>query len=390
MFRVVTNITIRQEPTADFPNRTKVLFFDFCNSYECEDTWNTLTDTATVVFPKNIYVRDENGKLVALGGTNKNIGGFSTIPLFLRGDRITIASGYKYFDNTGTEKTDVSVLFEGFIASVRSKMPIELQCEDNMWKLKQLPAPSKVWPAKTYTLEKILKEMLVDTPFTVNVLTNTTFGDFRTQNETVAEVLARLRKDYHFESYFRGTELRSGSKVYIDSEAVTHVFEFQKNIIEDELDYQRRDDVRLSAVAYSVNKIELQETTKKGKVKTKTERLSCLVIFRNGRFETVRKQKGVDFPANTGGERRTLYFWDVQTVEKLAELATDELQKYYYTGLKGKFVTFGIPFVKMGDNVLIRDPILPERNGLYRVKSVGYNGPMGLRQEITLDYRISG
>lgn len=399
MLRVVSNITITQQPTVDFPGRGKTLFFDFVTEYECTDEWDTLTDTAKVVFPKNVYVRDERYRLVQLGGTNKNAGGFSVVPpIFLRGDLITIRAGYIYRDTAGNEKTDTSTWFQGFITKVGSGTPVEMECEDNMYRLKQIQAPSKVWPAKTYTLEKMLTEMLQGTGFTVNALTATTLGDFRTENETVAQVLARLRKDYHFESYFRGSELRCGSKVYIDNEARTHQYYFATQsapdlqcITEDDLTYQRKDDLQLSALAYSVNKLELVTgTTKKGKVKTKSERLSCLVIYQNGRFETIPKKKGVDFPTNTSGERRTLYFWDVKTVEELSVLAQDELKKYYYTGMKGKFSVFGLPYVTHGDNVIITDPILPERNGTYRVKGVKRTGGVGgLRQEITLDYRIS-
>jgi hypothetical protein len=43
----------------------------------------------------------------------------------------------------------------------------------------------------------------------------------------------------------------------------------------------------------------------------------------------------------------------------------------------------------MGDNVQLIDPILPERNGNYKVKSVKYSGGVkGLRQEVEIDYII--
>jgi len=393
MYRCLTYITIVQVPTEDFPSRTNTLFFDFVNEFTSNDTWDSLTNKATLIFPKNIYVRDQYNRLLSLGGTNKNIGGFSTdTPIFLRGDKVTIEAGYRYFDKANGEISDTAVMFQGFISKVTSKKPIQLECEDNMWKLKQIQAPNKVFPGKTYTLETMLRELLQGTGFTVNSLTDTSIGDFRTQNETVAEVLARLRKDFHFESYFRGTELRTGSLVYIEEEAITNTFAFQQNIISDELDYQRKDDVSLSAVAYSINKFELEGTTKTGHKRTKKERLSVLVYFQNGKFQQFIKPPGekADFPPNTGGERRTLYFWDVKSTSELVTLAHAELQKYYYTGFKGKFTTFGIPFVRQGDNVILKDPLLPERNGTYKVKSLEYKGGYneGIRQVITLDYKI--
>ena len=163
------------------------------------------------------------------------------------------------------------------------------------------------------------------------------------------------------------------------------MFKFQHNIISDELTYQRRDDVQLSAVAYSVNEVNVNKTTKDGKSKKKNERLECFVYSENGSFKTKEKP----YPENTGGERRTLYFYGVNNVNDLAEKAKDELKKYYYQGMRGKFTTFIIPYVRMGDNAELVDDILPERNGIYKIKSVRYTGGInGHRQEIELDYKI--
>lgn len=395
MYRVVTNITFTQQPTTDFPNRKSVLRYDFVAEYEASDSWEDLTNKAKITLPKNVYVRDGNGKLVSLAGPGVNIGGFSTnVPLFLRGDKVTIEGGYRYYENSGNEVLKTSVLFTGYISQVTSKQPIVLECEDNMWKLKQIVAPNKAYPA-TANLEDILTDLLKGSGFTVNALTKTTFGAFRTQNETVCEVLARLRKDYHFQSYFRGNELRSGAQVYLESDAIASgrkVFKFQQNIISDELDYKRKDDIQLSAIAYSINKRELTVTTKDGKAKTKKERLEVLVTQQNGQFVGTVKPAGqkADFAPNTAGERRTLYFWNVATASDLIDLAKKELQKYYYTGFMGKFTTFGIPYVQQGDNVDILDDVLPERNGRYKVKAVNRTGGTGgMRQTITLDYQVS-
>lgn len=411
MLRCITNITIQQTPSQDFPTRTGSLNFNFCNETEAQDSWRELTNKGMITLPKNVYVRNQFGALVQLAGTNANLGGFSAgIPFFLRGDQITIQSGYRYRDSRGNERTmymnapGTPGLYQGYISKVTSKKPFVLELEDNMWKLKQIPAPNMVFPFQQYTLESILQTLLQGTNFTVNTYTATTLstsasgrsginmGDFRTHNETIAQVIARIRKDYHFEAYFRGSELRCGSMVYIEDEAQTQTFVFQQNIISDELEYQRKDDITLSAIAYSVNKETLSVTTKDGHAKTKKQRLEALVIYKNGNFISQVRAAGAkaDFAPNTEGERRTLYFWNVTDTVQLVNLAEAELQKYYYTGFKGKFTTFGLPFVRMGDNVKILDRILPERNGLYKVKSVKYKlGVAGHRQEIELDYQIS-
>ena len=354
-----------------------------------------------MIIPRNVRVVDKFRKIIWGGttpgeqATNKNLGGFSTSPpLFLVGDVVTITSGYRYFDIQSNEVLQTANWFNGFISAVGSQTPIVLEIQDAMWKLKQLPAPNKAYAA-TNTLEFILQDLLQGTPYTVNALTQTTFGVFRTQNETVAEVLARLRKDYHFESYFRGNELRCGSQVYIEQDAITDgkkVFSFQNNIISDQLEYRRKDDVNLSAIAYSINKNELTATTRDGQTKTRKERLEVLVTYRNGAFVRTVKPPGqkADFAPSSSGERRTLYFWNVTDVNQLGDLAEQELIKYYYTGLRGHFTSFGIPFTQMGDNIDILDPVLPERSGRYKCRKVEYTGGVGgLRQKIYLDYLIT-
>lgn len=391
--RVVSNIFINQVPNNAWPGRNNTIFLDFCTEVESQDGWEDFTNDAKITIPKNIYYTDKNGRKVNLGNTNTNIGGFSANPpTFLKGDEVTIVAGYKYTSGDN-DILSTAIIFEGFITQVNSKKPITITCEDNMYKLKQIPAINKVFKASDYTLESILTELLQGSGFTVNALTQTSIGDFRTQNETVCDVLSRLRNDYHFEAYFRGNELRCGSEVYIEAEARSQTFVFQQNIIDDDLVYNRKDDLVLSCLAYSINKTELQTLTKDGNTKTKRERLEVLVTYQKGVFTANKKAPGqkADFPANYTGERRTLYFWDVSDINELISDAEDELKKYYYDGFKGTFTTFGIPFVRQGDNAIIIDEILPERNGTYKIKSVKYKLSVdgGLRQTIELDYRIS-
>lgn len=404
MLRTVINITIiQQTQIVGKPARNRTLFFDFVKEFTCTDSWRDFTNDGEITVPKNLYVRDSNNKLVPLFGTNVNIGGFSTdalgnpiSPLLMRGDKVIIDYGYRYFykgreifEGTYDPAKDEH-LFEGWISEVTSKKPIQFKIEDNFWKLKQLPAPTKTYKA-TDTLEAILTDLLKGTGFTVNTITKTTSGEFRVGNETVAEVLGRLRKTYHFESYFRKNELRCGIFVYIESEAKKHTFTFQQNIIDDRLDYKRKEDIVLSIVASNTVEERTGGTTKDGQPKTKKTRLEVLVTLRNGSDQPTYyvKKKGEDYPPNTGGERMTLTYPFANTMDELKSLATAELKKYYYTGFKGRFTTFGIPFVKTGDNVQIVDPVLPERNGLYKVKSVEYKGGFeGLRQTVQLDYKI--
>ena len=406
MYRVLTEITFTQQPTENYPNRKGVIIYKLCNEFEFTSTWDSLTDEGTITLPRNVYITDKSGRRFSLGGSNVNVGGFlNSEPVFLRGDKVVIKWGYAYYDKRGNEISPLQTLFEGFISGVTSKKPFVIQVENNMWLLKQKQAIGNggktFFSAKSYTVEKMLSEMIsaAGLPFTVNNDTNTTCGDFFTQSETIAQVLARLRKDYNFKSYFRGSELRVGSKVYVDQEAVDagkKVFKFQQNIIEDSLEYQRKEDITISTVAITTDEELTGKTTKDGHAKTKKTKLEVLITFANGSStpqyfpKTGSATKENPIPPNTGGQRFTDTFPRGTSLEKMKEMATENLRRRYYTGMKGKFTTFGIPYVKHGDNVDLIDAIMPERNGRYKVKSVKYTGGVGgLRQEIELDYLIA-
>ena len=402
MYRVFTKIVIQQVTQINGkPLRNKTISLDFVNEFTYSDSWRDFTNEGKITIPRNLYVRDKYGKLVSIMG---NIGGFTDSPLLMRGDKVTLDYGYRYFKGNkevfeGTfDSNKGEHLCSGWISEVTSKKPIEFKVEDNFYKLKQIPCPTHTFKA-TDTLESIVNFLLAvynkdkapADQFTFRPLTTTTFGEFRVGNETIAEVLGRLRKTYHFESTFKGNELRTGIQVYIEAEAKKHTFTFQQNIISDDLNYKRKEDITLSILASNKVEEETGKTTKDGTMKTKCVRLEVLVTMRNGSDTPVYfiKKKDEDYPPNTGGERMTLQYPGAKTLDQLKAQATAEIKKYYYTGFKGKFTTFGIPFTTVGDNVQLVDNILPERNGLYKVKSVDYSaGVNGIRQVIELDYKI--
>jgi hypothetical protein len=407
MLIVTLRLFINQVPTADFPNRSYEFDLDFAEEFEANNSWRDFTDELKITLPKNFAYTDSTGTVILNpANTAVNIGGFSAnVPLFMKGDEVTLVAGYIYTLNNQTI-TDTAIIFSGYVRSVTSKKPYTLACEDFMFKLKQLPTPNKLFPSSSYTLETMLAELVKPLGYVVNQNAQTSIGDFRCQNETVADVLSRLHKDYHFISYFGSSvqvssgnnlvrsapQLFSGPFVVYQTPGNTYSFVFQQNIIDDELEYARQDDVVLSALAYSVNRVEVEATTKDGATKTKHQRLECLVTYQNGKFTAKINPPGqnADFPANYTGERRCLYFWNVTDPNKLVALAKSELQRYYYSGLRGKFTTFGVPFVRQGDIADIYDTILPERNGRYMIKSVQYKFSVndGLRQVVELDYRV--
>jgi len=397
MLRPNTNITITQQGDG----RSLSLFFDFVTTWEYGNNWEDLSAQGKVTLPKNIYAINENtGVRYPLFGNNKNIGGFNSEPLIKRGDKIKIESWYTYWDNNLIEfQTEKVTIIDGYITQVGAGMPIELMFEDSMYLLKQTPMTNRAFKS-TETFESILSEALkvTNSKFGTNLRVNSSSETRVTyehalltaENETIATFLAKLKKDTHIFSYFRGNELRLGRLVYIEQEAVTKIFEFQENIISSQLSYKRKEDIVLSAVA-SNHITEVTGTTKQGKEKTRSKRLEVLVwIDRTGKVQHKSVKEGDKADPNTDGERRTFTYPEAKSESELVALATENLKKYYYTGFKGKFTTFGTPYIQFGDNVQIINKILPEQDGLYKVKGVEYEGGVdGWRQTIELDYKIN-
>ncbi|MCC8426578.1 hypothetical protein [Mucilaginibacter sp. UR6-11] len=397
MLIVTTRILISQTPSKKYPDRNREFDLDFVVEIEANNSWRDFTDGCKITLPKNFKYVNTTGQAVYpnnVTGIGSNIGGFdvNSTPLFLRGDQVTVIAGYKY--KLGNQNfVDTATIFEGYISRVSSKKPFVLECEDNMWKLKQLPAPNKLFKAREYTLESMMAELLAGSPFTVNRKESTPIDDFRALNESVMDIIARMHKDFNIYAYFIGNELYIGHLVIYQNPGNNYKFIFQENIIEDELEYNRKDDIVLSAVGYSTNTIKTAGITKDGATKTKKQRIEVLVTLQNDVFTATKTLPGqkAEYPPNFTGERRTIYYPGTSTdVDKIIKYTEQELKRHYYDGFTGKFTTFGIPFCKQGDNAEIYDAILPERNGTYKIKGVEYKLSVegGLRQIIELDYRI--
>lgn len=412
--RCFNYVQIDQQVSVKYPNRNKIISFNFLNKYEIVSTWDTLTDTAKVVFPKNIVAKDLQNNDVPLQGSNINIGGdtlndkgnidLNNAPLFLRGDKISIQAGYWYEDQFGIEQQYVKLLFTGYINKVMSKLQITLECEDNMWLLKQIPAPDKIW-GNNISLQDVFKTCLKGSKFeqaggTVKTQSNTSIsfetGTFYTKGETVAQVLARIKRDLKIGSYMKDLELRIGYPTYypedVQNQLRPYQFIFQKNIISDNLQYMRKDDIVMSATAQSFYSEQQTTQTKDGHTKTRQKKL-MVFIWADPLTQTFKSKTITDtsqIPVNQAGERFTFFFPFAKSTGELIKLATNELQKKYYTGFKGDFTTFGIPLIPYGDNIILNNPVIPDQNGTYKVKSVTYTGGhgIGIRQQIFLDYKI--
>ncbi|RYD57291.1 MAG: hypothetical protein EOP56_08250 [Sphingobacteriales bacterium] len=411
MLRVIVKIQIEQQtPKGYATKRDKKFVIDFAQNYEVVSSWKNMTDTAKIKLPKNMVIRDVSKRTFNLRDSNKPIGAsLEDIPaVFMRGDKITIDHGYWGLNADGAEKRymtgedGIPNLFEGYITGIKTADLFEMTCEDGMWKLKQTGVANKVW--KGITAKKMLEEMLAGTDYklpaekanrkTVLEAAKSLKGDmgtYITQNHNLGKVLEELRSREHIEAYLRGNELRVGMPVYYEEEARMHQFIFSGkhgNIISHNLEYKNEEDKVFSAVATTVKEMD-GSANHRGKTKKKTQKAECLVTLQNRQFTVKTISPGEVVPKADGEVRVSLPYTSGTSEEQMIASAKELLRQQCYTGFEGHFTTFGMPFVRHGDNVQLIDPSMPERNGSYKVKAVTYKGgTSGLRQEIHLDKKL--
>ncbi|TGE23557.1 hypothetical protein [Hymenobacter metallicola] len=303
---------------------------DFVNDIQIESTWQQLTDTCSIRLPR---------KALVLGG--------QLLPDVLKvGERVEVKYGYD-----GVLRTE----FVGYIVGVKTGPPAEIQCEDEMYLLKRKPITHS-W--RSVSLQGLLEYIRSQAglSFGIETLGAANLGKFTINQATGAQALDALRKDYGIRSFFRAGVLIAGDPYKAVAQAPRHLLTFSRNVISNDLQYVRAQDVRIK-----VRAISHIEGKKKG-----------------------RKRIVKEFGDLLDGELRTLNFVGVAEAD-LEARAKAELARLRFDGYRGTLTTFGAPYVEHGDVVVIQDPDYPEREGAYAVdKVVKSFGVGGSRRVITL------
>ncbi|KKN36711.1 hypothetical protein LCGC14_0770990 [marine sediment metagenome] len=324
--------------------------FDYVTNFSIESSWDTFTDTASIVIPNKF--RKDN-KTIVVGGDNT----------FQRRDPVKIKIGY--FPNLQTK-------FKGFLANIRPESPLVFECEDTMWLLKQENLVSKLFTrAKISDVIEYATASLPDLTIEYDN-PDTEIGDFQVDNKgfvnavTVFEV---LKKQFGYFIYFENEILqvrRMRSVLALDNPI--HKMSFQNNVIQDNLVYQRDDDVNL---VIKVESIDLDTNTR---------------IIRYG-FK-VKGETVVSVVQRTGQTTKSLNVLNLNAAQ-IEEFIKDNIDKYIYEGYIGDFTTFLEPSVEHSDRIEFTDLKHREREGRYLIKKVttGF-GINGGRQTIELQNRV--
>ncbi len=316
MFRLCAKIEIKGD---------RAWSFDFVNAVEITRDTEKLTTEAKITMPKKVKW-DKADK----------------IPV-KRGDSVKISLGYD--DNLQTA-------FVGYVRDVGFKTPIVITCEDEMFKLKQMPTKKKAY--RSVSLETLLKDQGIG--YRLNIMGEQALGAYRVTADTVAALLGKL-SEQGIRSFFRyedDTPVLYCGVLFERDTRPAQVFKTGLNIISDQsLQQQKAENMRLRVKAVS-----LMPDNKKIKVEV----------------------------GDADGEHRTLHTYN-KTESELKAWAEQEIKRLKRDGLTGSFTTFGHTLVDCLDAIgIVIDGV---KSGVYQVKkNVVKYGDSGYRQEITLGLRV--
>lgn len=316
MFRLCAKIEIKGD---------RAWLFDFVNAVEITRDTEKLTTEAKITMPKKVKW-DKADK----------------IPV-KRGDSVKISLGYD--DNLQTA-------FVGYVRDVGFKTPIVITCEDEMFKLKQMPTKKKAY--RSVSLETLLKDQGIG--YRLNIMGEQALGAYRVTADTVAALLGKL-SEQGIRSFFRyedDTPVLYCGVLFERDTRPAQVFKTGLNIISDQsLQQQKAENMRLRVKAVS-----LMPDNKKIKVEV----------------------------GDADGEHRTLHTYN-KTESELKAWAEQEIKRLKRDGLTGSFTTFGHTLVDCLDAIgIVIDGV---KSGVYQVKkNVVKYGDSGYRQEITLGLRV--
>lgn len=295
--------------------------FNFVNELSYESSWEEQTSKGVIKFPSKLKLDRGNLKTELKKGTP-----------------VSISAGYE---------SEFNEVFTGYVTRVIPSVPIEIMFEDEMYMLKQIEVNTT---AKNEKLKDFLARVIPG--YEMDVF-DMDLPKFIAHKITAAQLLDQFKEDYGFPAFFRGKKLIVG-KQYDPQNAKTHIIELNFNVLQDQLEYMAKDDLKLTITGIS--------------------------NMADGSKHEVEI-------GNKDGESRTLNFFDVSKAN-LKAVVEKEAERLLYDGYRGSLTIFGSPHVRNGDIIELRNKEESDKTGRYWVDAVQFDhGVNGTRQTIKLGAR---
>lgn len=301
----------------------------FVTDVQIQSTWKELTDTCTITFPRNIRLKAARIE-----------------DLIKVGDAVQVELGYN-----GELRTE----FQGYVRRILPQVPIQIECEDAMWLLKE---GSVSVSERSIKLDELVRTIVPSgLEFTA---VDSTLGQVVIREQPPAKILQAINKQYGFPAYFLGGRLYVGSVSALrrtgSIEASSHTLRLRYNTVADNLTFKKKDDLKIKVIAEN----QLPDDT------------------------VVKTEFG-----DADGRATRLYFYNRPASEVKAE-AEEYFNRLKQDGMDGSVTTIGTKFIQHGDIVELLDDEYPDRQGSYFVEKVVVSfGQGGYRRELTLGARAA-
>ena len=326
MYTLSSNITITDPSGAYYLDSLPVI--------ECKIKKSrlTLTDTASITLPRNLKIFKNNQSV-----------DINTV--IQRNAAVSIQLGYD---------GNLVTRFTGFVSKVNAQVPVTIECQDQMYQLKQTGF------TKTWGKVKVA-EIVSDIYTGAAQVVDLEIGGLTAKNQSTAQILDSLKK-FGLQCYFNKGTLIVDFPGAVFSSCTPLVYDFYQNILENKLEYKLKEDFNIVVKGTS--------TLDTGKV--------------------IKIPKADDnSDEENGAEVIKLDFYNMDE-NHLQTIVTEETNAVKYDGYRGSFTTFGLPVIEPGDIAELHDPLYPEHDGSYLTESVEITfGVDGYRQEPELERKLS-
>lgn len=267
-------------------------------------SWKGLTDTAEITTPRNVSDFEKT----------------KVSEWFREGDPVEIWLGYD---------GELSLEFQGYIKKVPAGIPLVINLEDEMYKLKRKQVSVSIQNCK---LKKLLEEIA---PGYSIVCDDVDLGTVRYEKMSAAQILEKLQNNGIY-SWFEGKELHSFGRS-----------ESKKNPVE----------VQLEKTAGSIDGVKQKEIE---------NTLVTISLIRK-----IGKKLKVEHGDDNAGVKINRQLSGIEMTE--AEMKAQAKQIYdkaKQPGLDGDVTLWGVPIVKHGRKMSLTSELYPEKNGTYYIDAV--------------------
>lgn len=313
------------------------------NQIEIKLSVHQLIQTAKIKLPLSVVMRNKD--------MQERI---KIIDKIKEGDSIKLEFGHD-----GNHRTE----FEGFIKRINYSMPLELECEDELYLLRTVTYKESF---KKIGLRELLEfvlrgfEQKTDIKYQLyDKMPEMTFSKFQMREANGIDILQELKEKYGLTSYL--TTINGVKTLYC---GLAYTLEKGR--------------VKISLGRNTIGTPELKYegiTDKKYKIK--------VVNFnRNG------TKNEYEF-GDANGEQRTMHFFGDNDKKHLETMANAEMEKFSSKGYRGSFDTFLVPFIEPGTVAEITDPQFPDRKGTQYIGTVTTTfGVSGARRKSEIDIKV--